>query len=136
MTRTEARERLMQLLFQMEARNEYDTKIKTDYVDEHFKTKQDKRYADTVIDAVILHLEEIDSMLNHTADRWHTGRMPKVDLAVCRLALGEILYFDTPDAVIINEAVDIAKKFGTDDSPKFINGILGKIVKEKISNEQ
>ena len=58
--------------------------------------------------------------------------MAKVDLAIARLALGEIFYMDAiPDAVAINEAVDLAKKYSTDESRRFINGILGQIVKKK-----
>ena len=58
--------------------------------------------------------------------------MAKVDLAITRLAMGEVLYMDDiPDAVAINEAVDMAKKYSAEDSRKFINGVLGQIVKQK-----
>ena len=66
-------------------------------------------------------------MINEKATGWTTNRMGKVDLAILRLALFEILYDDkVPTSVAINEAVEIAKKFGQDESPSFINGILAK----------
>lgn len=74
-------------------------------------------------------LSELDRMLNEKATGWTTTRMGKVDLAILRLALYEILYDDkVPASVAINEAVEIAKKFGQDESPSFINGILAKFV--------
>ena len=61
--------------------------------------------------------------------------MAKSDLAICRLALGEILFAeDIPEAVSLNEAVNLAKKFGTDSSQKFVNGLLGKAIKLKNEN--
>lgn len=131
MTREEARELLMQLLFQMDVRKDYTPTFQAAYIEQHFQTKQHREHANQLISAITEHLEEIDSMLNQTAKHWNTKRMAKVDLAVCRLALGEIFYSDTPDAVVINEAVNIAKKYGAEDSHKFINGILGTITKEK-----
>ena len=74
----------------------------------------------------------IDEKINEYSNKWNTTRMPKVDLAILRLAAVELMYMDDiPDAVAINEAVDMAKKFSSDESKAFINGILGKIAKEK-----
>lgn len=76
--------------------------------------------------------EQIDELLNKTSEGWKTSRMSKVDLSILRLAVYEALYDDTiPVKVAINEAVEIAKRFGGDDSRAFVNGILGKIVKNK-----
>ena len=77
------------------------------------------------------HVEEIDRMLNQTSDGWKTSRMGKVDLAILRLAVYEMLFDeDVPVGVAINEAVELAKRFGTDDSSSFVNGILGKLAKK------
>lgn len=77
-------------------------------------------------------IKEIDATINRFSDKWSTSRMPKTDLAIMRLAVTEIKYMDEiPDAVAVDEAVEIAKKFAGEDSPKFINGILGEIIKEK-----
>ena len=74
------------------------------------------------------HLTEIDEKINNITDGWKTSRMGKVDLAIIRLAVYEILFDeDVPTSVAINEAVELAKQFGTDDSPSFVNGVLAKI---------
>lgn len=75
--------------------------------------------------------EKIDELLNRTSEGWKTSRMSKVDLCVLRLAVYEMLYDDSiPLSVAINEAVEIAKKFGGEASGSFVNGILGRIAKE------
>ena len=75
-------------------------------------------------------LEKADELINQYAKGWQTRRMAKVDLSLIRLALYEIRYDETvPDKVAINEAIELAKQYGGNDSPSFINGILGKIVR-------
>ena len=77
-------------------------------------------------------LPEIDKRIEETANSWKISRMGKVDLTVLRLAVYEMEFDeDVPVGVAINEAVELAKKFGGDDSPAFINGILGKIGKKE-----
>ena len=132
MTRTEARELIMQLLFQMEIQNDYSEEMKNKYLEEHFEKDNQRRYANTLCDALIKNINAIDQKLNDSSPKWNTKRMAKVDLAIARLALGEVLYMkDIPDAVAINEAVDMAKKFSAEESRKFINGVLGQITKKK-----
>lgn len=76
-------------------------------------------------------IPEIDELLNANAKGWKTTRMSKVDLTILRLAVYEVKYDDRiPTGVAINEAVEIAKRFGGDESASFINGILGKIARE------
>ena len=75
---------------------------------------------------------ELDELINKSSDGWKTRRMSKVDLSILRVAVYEMIYDDTvPVGVAINEAVEGAKKYGGDDSSAFINGILGKMAKEK-----
>lgn len=132
MTRTEARELLMQLLFQMEIQNDYSEGLKSRYIEDHFKKDNQKEYAGALCDAVIGNLKQIDEKLNQSSPKWNTSRMAKVDLAIIRLAMGEVLFMeDIPDAVAINEAVDMAKKYSADESRKFINGVLGQIVRDR-----
>ena len=77
-------------------------------------------------------IPEIDEMLNRTTEGWKTTRMGKVDLAILRLAVYEMKFDeDVPVGVAINEAVELAKRFGRDQSPSFINGILGKLAREE-----
>ena len=74
-------------------------------------------------------LEEIDAMINEKAKGWNTDRMGKVDLTVIRLAVYEMKYDETiPDGVAINEAVELAKLYGQDESAGFVNGVLAKFV--------
>lgn len=87
---------------------------------------------DTIIQKVLnisSKIEEIDKKINEIAIKWTTERMAKVDLTILRLAYYEIKYDENiPGVVAINEAVELAKKFGSDNSPKFINGILAKLI--------
>lgn len=132
MTRKEARELLMQLLYQMELLDDHSEETKNAYLEKNFREKGHKDYASALMEQVLSGKEEIDAKINECSNKWTTSRMPKVDVAILRLAAAEILYMDDiPDAVAINEAVDMAKKYGSDESRSFINGILGKIAKEK-----
>ena len=82
-------------------------------------------------------LPEIDEKLNKVSSGWKTTRMSKVDLSILRLALYEMQYDDAiPVGVAINEAVEIAKKYGGEDSASFVNGILGKLARENAAGEQ
>ena len=132
MNRTEARERIMQLLYQMDIQGDYSRECRERYLEANFRKNSQREYADQLSDAVADHIGEIDERLNAISSKWNTKRMAKVDLAIARLALGEIFYMDAiPDAAAINEAVDLAKKYSTNESRRFINGILGQIVKKK-----
>ncbi|MGL4796678.1 MAG: transcription antitermination factor NusB [Paraclostridium sp.] len=92
----------------------------------------DKDYLNTIINNIKEHKTEIDSLINKYAKNWTVNRMAKVDLAILRLATCEILYaLNIPTKVSINEAIELAKLYCDDKSPKFINGILGSIVNEK-----
>ena len=85
-------------------------------------------FADPLIRGTVEKLTEIDGKIQHYAKNWDMGRMAVVDRNVLRLAIYEMLYRDDiPPVVSINEAVDIAKKFSTDDSGRFVNGILDKV---------
>ena len=85
-------------------------------------------FADPLIRGTVEHLEEIDGKIIHYAKNWDLNRMAVVDRNVLRLAIFEMLYRDDiPPVVSINEAVDIAKRFSTDESGRFVNGILDKV---------
>ena len=85
-------------------------------------------YAQTIVDGVVEHYEEIDDLLETYAQDWSIDRMPTLDRAILRCALWEILYnTEVPAGVAINEAVEIAKEYSTDESGGFINGLLSKI---------
>lgn len=85
-------------------------------------------YAAKLMSGIIDHLDEIDGWIADTAENWTLERMPIVDRNIIRLAAYEIAYCDDiPTGVAINEAVEMAKYFGSDESPKFVNGVLGRI---------
>ncbi|RDY28730.1 transcription antitermination factor NusB [Romboutsia weinsteinii] len=91
----------------------------------------DKEYIDSICVALDENGSKIDELINKYAKNWSVNRMPKVDLSILRLAICEILYAQNiPTKVSINEAVEMAKVYCDDKSPKFINGILGSVVNE------
>jgi N utilization substance protein B len=91
----------------------------------------DMKFAEEIIKGTIEKLQYIDQLIQSNTTGWAKERIAKVDLAILRLALYEILFRDDiPDSVAINEAVEIAKKYSTDDSGSFVNGVLGKIIRE------
>lgn len=131
MKRSEARELMMQLLFQMEAQKEFSEDLKNSFFKEHSDLKGQKEYIDTVFKNFIENRAVIDEAIDSASENWKLSRMGKVDLAVTRLATVELLYMeDIPTSVSINEAVNLAKKFGSEDSGKFVNGILGRLAKQ------
>jgi N utilization substance protein B len=90
-------------------------------------SKKDAKYISEKSNKIIEKIEEIDGMINKQTKGWTTSRMGKVDLAILRLAVYEIVFDeDVPTGVAINEAVEIAKKFGQEESSGFVNGILAK----------
>lgn len=94
--------------------------------------ERDSDYMRGKYGAVREHLTEIDGLLNEISRRWKTSRMSRVDLNILRLAVYEILYDkDVPERVAANEAVEIAKKYGGEESSSFINGLLGKVIRTK-----
>ncbi len=87
-------------------------------------------------DAVVAKLPELDEAINRVAEGWKTNRMSRVDLSIIRLALYEMRYDEEiPLKVAINEAVELAKKYGGDDSSAFVNAILGKLAREDAQEE-
>ena len=124
MSRREIRENIFKLLFMSNFNQgeEMDAQLKLN------TREEDRTYIREKYGKVREKLEEIDQMLNETAKGWKTSRMSKVDLNVLRLAVYELKYDeDVPTGVAINEAVELAKKFGGEESPAFVNGILAKI---------
>lgn len=89
-------------------------------------------YTVELVDGVRTHLARIDAILGEFAQGWTLERMPDVDRAVLRLGVYELLWrTDVPDAVVIDEAVELVKALSTDESPRFVNGVLGRIVRER-----
>lgn len=86
-------------------------------------------YAVTLVEGVTSHLRRIDEILRTYLEGWTVERMPAVDRAILRLGVYELLWCqDVPDAVAIDEAVELAKSLSTEESPRFVNGVLGRIL--------
>lgn len=122
----------LQTLYECDFRSECgDKKLNTDEVlrrniDRYDRTVDDKDFVKTVVKGVLEHQKDIDAILQPIAPEWPISQIARVDRAVLRLALFELLFGDeTPPKVVINEAVELAKAFGGDNSSKFINGVLG-----------
>ena len=134
MVRTELREHIFKMLFQIEFN---DTADMPDLLKYYFETLEDAgdkeiNYIREKYEAVVSRLPEIDALLNENAKGWKTARMNKVDLTILRLAVYEMKWDgDIPDGVAINEAVELAKRFGGESSSSFVNGILGKLAKQE-----
>ena len=125
MTRNDAREIMMQILYEMEASDEMNEETAVRLAQERLSGNHVQR-GESLLRQIVGSLDEIDGKINACSTRWKTTRMPKVDLAIMRLAMGEMLFAeDIPDAVAINEAIDLGKKFSTAESSKFIHGVLG-----------
>jgi N utilization substance protein B len=84
-------------------------------------------YAKEIVEGVIDNHAEIDDLLETYSEGWSIERMPNVDRAILRVGIWEIVYSDTPNAVVVNEAVDLAKEYSTDESGGFINGLLSRV---------
>ena len=134
MTRSELREHVFKMLFQIEFNDEAEMPEHLKYYFESIenasaKNKDDKQKK---YEGVISHVEEIDRLLNDVSKGWKTARMNKVDLTILRLAVYEMKWDDdVPEGVAINEAVELAKRFGGDSSSSFVNGVLGKVAKQE-----
>ncbi|NLD20336.1 MAG: transcription antitermination factor NusB [Clostridiales bacterium] len=133
MTRNEARENMMKILYEMDMSKELNPESATSLVDSRLSGKHKER-GRVLIFNILDNLDNIDDAINSHSKSWKTTRMPKVDLAIMRLALGEMNFSeDIPHAVAINEAINLSKKYSTEQSSRFVHGVLGAISNE---NEQ
>lgn len=137
MSRKAARELVMKMIFQMDLSNSTSQEIIT-MIEEENEIKdleEQKEYIFDCIKGVETNKSKIDEYIEKYSKGWKINRIAKVDLAIMRLAIYEMLNReDVPNAVAIDEAIELAKRYGGDNSPAFINGILGNIIKE-IGNE-
>lgn len=134
MNRREAREHIFKLVYLGEFHDprEFARQCDAYLAGQEELTDEDRQEVLAKAEAVFVRKDEIDETLNRLSEGWKTNRMNRVDHAVLRLAVYEILYDDAiPEKVAVNEAVELAKGFGGDDSPAFVNAILGKLLREK-----
>ena len=125
--RSKARKRALDVLYAAELRREDPLALLAERV-ATVESPPVNDYTVALVEGVVAHQDRIDELLTEYAEGWTLRRMPAVDLAVLRLGLYELLWAeDVPDAVAIDEAVQLAKSLSTDDSPRFVNGVLGRI---------
>ena len=129
MSRRELREQIFKLLFRVEfnSMEEMPEQEQLFFEEEDTAKEEDAAYVSEKYNKITEKLTKIDALLNEKAEGWDTTRMSKVDLTILRLAVYEIMYDESvPTGVAINEAVELAKKYGQDASAGFVNGILAK----------
>ena len=133
MSRRSARKNAFYLVFQsdfMGVENIEQTKEVFFAVNEEL-SEEDIVFTNELTDGVCANLETIDNFIDKHAKGWSTDRMNKVDLAILRIAVYEMKYTDTPDLVVINEAIELAKKYSDDAVRKMINAVLDKLINEE-----
>ncbi len=136
--RRKTREALMQMLYQMEVQGDFSDEARKSFMERFLEDGSDVKYFEAAFNAYINNNNDIDDLIESYSKGWKLDRLAKVDLSVLRLAVAEMLYLkdgSIPPAVSINEAVELAKSFGTDGSASFVNGILGRIIRSKAKEE-
>lgn len=135
MSRRIAREMVLQTLFQVDASKADPMEALTVALQEQDSPEAQKsmNYAEKVIKGTLAQVEAIDEKIGKYAIDWEVKRMSGIDRNILRMAIYEMLYAEekVPAGVAINEAVEIAKVYGSDETPKFVNGILGKLMRDE-----
>lgn len=129
MTRRQLRENVFKMLFRVEFHDDKELPEQLILFEDELEpiSEDEKIYMTNKYKDIYAHIEELDAAINEVSKGWKTIRMGKVDLTLIRLAVYEIRFEEEiPVKVSINEAVELAKEYGTDDSPAFVNGILAK----------
>ena len=124
MTRHELRERIFKTVFQLPFYEAFEGEL-PEVVDEQEISEDDQNYISNKVAEINNHLPEIDKIITEHSDGWKHARIGKVELAIIRLAIYEIkVDEDVPDKVAVNEAIELAKKYGDEKAARFINGVL------------
>ena len=126
MNRTEARKKIMTILYQIflyeSNKIEYDV---NEVIKESVEIEND--FVNTIVNGVLEYRNDIDRIANKHLNEWTIDRLSKTDQAILRMGIYELVYTDTPEVVAINEAVELAKEYSDDEIPKMINGVLDSI---------
>lgn len=132
MKRSAAREEAFKLLYSLEIRKEnLDEQLDIYFESEEIIEQEVKDYISDTVKGIENNISDIENKISENLKKdWKLERISKINLVLLKLAIYEILYTETPYKVAINEAIEIAKKYGEDNSANFVNGILASIVKE------
>jgi N utilization substance protein B len=129
--RSKARKRAVDLIFEADLRHADAMSMLAERVS--LADPPINEYTVNLVEGVAAHLVEIDRLLTEYAEGWTIERMPGVDRAILRVAIYELLWeAGVPNAVAIDEAVELAKTLSTDESPKFVNGLLGRVLRDRV----
>lgn len=132
MGRKQAREGAMKLLFQMDKTNNYTDESFDIFLENFPYDESETEYIQNTVKNLIIKKDEIDEFIVEQLEGWSINRLASVDLAVLRIAIYEIIYRDDiPMEVSINEAIETTKKYSSEDSYKFVNGVLGGFVRSR-----
>jgi N utilization substance protein B len=129
--RRKSREYALQMLFQWDMGKQEPSKIEAGFWKNAKAQQSTREFANQLFESAAARTEEIDPIISQHAQNWRIERMAAIDRAILRLALCEIRTTSTPTKVVINEALELAKKFSTEDASPFINGVLDAATKSK-----
>jgi N utilization substance protein B len=130
--RAKARALLMQMLFQMEFQKDFSEGARDCFIDRFFEDRTQLPYVYRVHALIRDNKDALDARLEIGSENWKVSRMAKTDLCILRIAAAEIFHMDDiPDSVSANEAVELAKLYGGEESSRFVNGVLGRLIRGK-----
>ncbi|BEK37564.1 transcription antitermination factor NusB [Campylobacter coli] len=129
-TRHQVRQSVISLLYALEM-NEKNENFIDEFLNEKKIRNEQKNFTLSLYEGIIKNLDDIDKNLNPYLNENEIEKLGHIERAILRLGAYEILFTDTPDAIVINEAIELAKELANDNSPKFINGVLDALVKAK-----
>lgn len=134
MTRREAREQALSLIFEMNFNdNTVEEMVENALI---FRSEAVDEYAVTIAEQVRLHFEELIALIEKYSTKWKASRLPKISLSILQLAIAELAYVkDAPVGAVINEAVEIAKKYAGDEDASYINGVLGGYARAELQEQ-
>ena len=128
--RSTGRKLAMQALYQAELRNEEITNFLDCFLEDADSLEETKEFAHELASKTWENKPEIDTIIKKYSIDWDIDRITIIDKSLLRLAFYELVYVKAPARIVVNEMVELAKKFCEDDSPKFLNGIVGKFIEE------
>lgn len=136
MTRSEGRNLAFELLYSLEIqkveKEERQEQIQLFIQEGEIEEEKAMQYIEQTINGIFLQQAEIEKMISQNLkEKWDIGRISKVNLALLKLGIYEMVYSKLPYKVVVNEVVELAKKYGEDTSPSFVNGILANIIKQQ-----
>ncbi len=134
--RSRAREVALQVLYQDDLNPRSNPSVADQFLVRRLKSSELIEFSRSLVTGVRQHREALDGLLEETAENWSLSRMAATDRNVMRLGAYEILHSDTPERVAINEAVELAKRYGTHQSAQFVNGILDRLLKHRHCEER